>query len=56
MNWLENKKLQGCIDEIIVEIAKELKTQNYNIYVLSNMAKAIYAYLKSIEFFYYVME
>ena len=34
-----------------MELAKKLKAQNYNIYVLSNMAKATYAYLKSIEFF-----
>ena len=39
------------VNEDIVEIAKKLKAQNYNIYVLSNMAKATYVYLKSIEFF-----
>lgn len=39
------------VNEDIVELAKKLKAQNYNIYVLSNMAKATYAYLKSIEFF-----
>lgn len=39
------------VNEDIVEIAKKLKSQNYNIYVLSNMAKATYSYLKNIEFF-----
>ena len=39
------------VNEDIVEIAKKLKAQSYNIYVLSNMAKATYEYLKSIEFF-----
>ena len=39
------------INEDIVEIAKELKERNYNIYVLSNMAKETYQYFKNIDFF-----
>ena len=39
------------INEDIVEIAKKLKERNYNIYVLSNMAKETYEYFKNIDFF-----
>ncbi len=39
------------INEDIVEIAKKLKERNYNIYVLSNMAKETYQYFKNIDFF-----
>ena len=39
------------INEDIVEIAKKLKEKNYNIYVLSNMAKETYEYFKNIDFF-----
>lgn len=46
-NWF--KSIQ--VNENIVEIAKKLKSKNYNIYVLSNMAKATYSYLKTIDFF-----
>ena len=33
------------VNEDIVDIAKKLKLKNYNIYVLSNMAKATYLYM-----------
>ena len=46
-NWFKNIQ----VNEDIVEIAKKLKSKNYNIYVLSNMAKATYSYLKTIDFF-----
>ena len=39
------------INEDVVEIAKKLKERNYNIYVLSNMAKETYEYFKNIDFF-----
>ena len=39
------------INKDIVEIAKKLKERNYNIYVLSNMAKETYEYFKNIDFF-----
>ena len=47
---LEWYKIQP-INEDIVEIAKKLKERNYNIYVLSNMAKQTYEYFKDIDFF-----
>lgn len=43
------KKL--TVNEDIVDIAKQLRTQNFNIYVLSNMAEATYLYIKNIDFF-----
>lgn len=39
------------INKDIVGIAKQLKKSNYNIYVLSNMAKETFEYFKSIDFF-----
>ena len=39
------------INKDIVEIAKKLKERNYNIYVLSNMAKETYEYFKNMYFF-----
>lgn len=45
--WYENI----VVNEDIVDVARKLKLKNYNIYVLSNMAKATYLHLKDIEFF-----
>lgn len=39
------------INEETVEIARKLKNKNYNIYVLSNMAKETFEYFKNIDFF-----
>ena len=39
------------INRDIVEIAKRLKENGYNLYVLSNMANLTYEYLKNDEFF-----
>ncbi len=39
------------INEGIVEIAKKLKNNGYNLFVLSNMANLTYEYIKSNEFF-----
>lgn len=45
--WYENI----VVNEDVVDVARKLKLKNYNIYVLSNMAKATYLHLKDIEFF-----
>ena len=39
------------VNEDIVDVAKKLRSKNYNIYVLSNMARDTYEYIKDIEFF-----
>ena len=39
------------INEDVVELAKKLKEQGYNLYVLSNMAPLTYAYFQNNEFF-----
>lgn len=50
-NFLHEWYKTQPINEEIVEIAKKLKERNYNIYVLSNMAKETYEYFKNIDFF-----
>ena len=39
------------VNESTVEIARKLKSQNYKLYVLSNMAEATYLHFKEIDFF-----
>lgn len=39
------------VNEDIVYIARKLKSKGYNIYVLSNMAKATYLHIKDLDFF-----
>ncbi len=39
------------INEDTIEVARRLKNKNYNIYVLSNMAKDTFEYFKNIDFF-----
>lgn len=39
------------INEDIVNIARKLKLQEYNIYILSNMAEATYLYIREDDFF-----
>lgn len=48
--WHEWYKVQP-INEDVVNIAKSLRNNNYNIYVLSNMAIETYEYFKKEEFF-----
>lgn len=43
------KKL--TVNKDIVDIARNLKVKNYKLYVLSNMAKATYKYIKKTDFF-----
>ena len=43
------KKL--TVNKDIVDIARKLKVKNYKLYVLSNMAKATYKYIKETDFF-----
>ena len=45
--WYKNLQ----VNESIVDIAKKLKSQDYKIYVLSNMAEATYLHIKEIDFF-----
>ena len=39
------------INKDVVELAKKLKANNYNIYVLSNLHQETYEYFKNIDFF-----
>lgn len=39
------------INKDVVELAKKLKSNNYNIYVLSNLHQETYEYFKNIDFF-----
>ena len=50
-NFLHEWYKKQEINRDIVEIARELKKNGYNLFVLSNMANLTYEYLKNDEFF-----
>ena len=50
-NFLHEWYKKQTINREIVEIAKKLKENGYNLYVLSNMASLTYEYFKNEEFF-----